>query len=49
MKLLDSNILIYAAESGQEVLRERILNQIDVHLVLSTPVTGRKDFMQFLP
>ena len=25
MKLLDSNILIYAAESGQEALRERIL------------------------
>jgi predicted nucleic acid-binding protein len=25
MKLLDSNILIYAAEAGQEALRERIL------------------------
>ena len=27
MKLLDSNILIYAAESGQEALRQRILTE----------------------
>ena len=41
MKLLDSNILIYAAESGQEALRERILAEpAGVSVVTMVEVLG---------
>lgn len=41
MKLLDSNILIYAAEPGQEALRERILEEpAGVSVVTMVEVLG---------
>ncbi len=41
MKLLDSNILIYAAEPGQETLRERILEEpVAVSVVTMVEVLG---------